>query len=397
MSTISEAQDKITKAKTKLVIKHPFFSIVALGLLFRNAIEDGYPSIKTMATDGRHVWWDAEFVMKWTLNQIMGVIVHEVLHVVFFHCLRRGVRNPMIWNIACDYAVNLIVIDCGFELPPDRLLDEKYRNWTVDAIYDDLIEQMKDDEESGGDQPGGGNGWGQVMEPRNDDGTAMSDAQKTELTEEIKVKVIQAAEAAKSVGKLPLALESLIKAVGKPTVDWKDYIQSWVSGTNPDDYTWKRPSRKMLGLYNMFAPSVQTNGCGVGVLSIDTSGSVSDRELKAYVKEIVGIIEICNPDKLYIMQHDVRVNRVDVYEAGDVFDSLKITHRGGTNIRPSFKKAMEIDEQVDWMICFTDMGINDYPSLAESPDFPVLWAATGPNNAPFGTYLPIKSSVEAVS
>ena len=48
----------------------------------------------------------------------------------------------LIWNIACDYAINLIVIDAGLVLPQDRFFDEKYRNWTVDAIYDDLIKNM---------------------------------------------------------------------------------------------------------------------------------------------------------------------------------------------------------------------------------------------------------------
>ena len=107
------------------------------------------------------------------------------------------------------------------------------------------------------------------MEPKNDDGSPMSEAQKSELTEEIKIKVIQAAEAAKAIGKLPAGLEGLIKAVGKPVVNWREYIQSWVSGKTPDDYTWTRPNRKMLGLYNMIAPTIHLNGSGIGVLSID--------------------------------------------------------------------------------------------------------------------------------
>jgi predicted metal-dependent peptidase len=374
-------------------------------------------SIKTMATDAKHIWWDEVFVDAHSVLEICGVIAHEVLHVVFFHCLRRGTRDPLLWNIACDFAINHIVLDAGLILPKDALFEEKYRNWLVDAIYDDLLENMPkvteiwvipgdgDQEGKEGDQPGGQPGgqpskkplWGIAIEPRNDDGTPMSDAQKSELAEDIKVKVIAAAEAAKSIGKLPKALEGLIKALGKPSVNWKEYIQSWVSGKTPDDYTWKKPNRRMLGLYNMIAPSIQLNGAGVGVLSIDTSGSVSDKELKLFITEIVGVIELCNPDKLYIMQHDTRVNRIDTYEAGDLFDSLKITHRGGTNITPSFKEANKLDEKVDWMICFTDMGINDFPVAKDAPDFPVLWAATGPDIAPFGTYLPLRDALSAAS
>ena len=437
MSLITEGEEKITKAKTKLVLKHPFFSIIALALVFKNASEDGLPQIDTMATDGKHVWWDELFVDSHTVAEIVGVVAHEVLHVVFMHMLRRGNRDPLIWNIACDYAINHIVLDAGLTLPANGLFDDKYRNWLVDAIYDDLIKNRPDlkvnftmgrpdgdksqpgqgqGESQGGqedgDQDGQGGGkpddkkgkgkgstplWGTIMEPRNDDGSAMSDAEKQELQEDIKIKVVQAAQAAKSVGKLPVALEGLIKAVGQPTINWKEYIQSWVSGKVPDDYTWKRMNRRMLGLYNILAPSMQLNGCGVGVISIDTSASVSDKELVRYVTEIVGVVEICNPDKLYIMQHDVAVNRVDVWEQGDDFKEIKITHRGGTKIKPSFKKIHEFDEEINWMICFTDMEILDYPSLKDAPDFPVLWAATGPDKAPFGTYLSLLDPIAAVS
>lgn len=451
MSLLTEGQEKITKAKTKLVLKHPFFSILALSLLFRNATEDGMPIVDTMGTDGRHIWWDEEFVDKCSVLEVVGVIAHEILHVVFMHMLRRGIRDPLIWNIACDYAINHIVIEAGLTLPSDALMEPKYKGWLVDAIYDDLIkkgEELKkrrrlgrpcEEGEPGnrpgnskgpkvpsegkgdqpgnkpsdekGDQPGGSGGgkpqdgkgdgktplWGTVMEPRNDDGTPMSDADKVELQEEIKIKIVQAATAAKSIGKLPVALEGLVKAVGKPTVDWRAYIQDWVSGKTPDNYTWKRPNKKMLGLYNLITPSMQFNGAGIGVISIDTSGSVSNEELVKYVTEVMGVVEICNPEKVYIMQHDVVVHNVDVWEQGDDFSHLKITHRGGTCITPSFKKAAKFDEQINWMICFTDMGINDFPLARNAPDFPVLWAATGPDIAPFGTYISLRDPIGAVS
>lgn len=405
MSLISEGLDKITKAKTRLVIKHPFFSIIALALVFRNAIEDGMPSVDTMATDGKHVWWDENFVAKWSVLQICGVICHEVLHCVFLHCIRRGNRDPLLWNIACDYAINHIVLDAGLPLPPDALYEEKYKDWLVDAIYDDLLKNQPPVTKvwvlgkSGGDQPGQGKKpmWGVVMDPKNDDGTDMSEAEASEFAEDLKVRVLQAAEAAKAIGDLPVALEGLIKAIRKPSVNWKEYIQSWVSGKTPDDYTWQKPNRKMLGLYDMIMPSIKLNGAGVGVLSIDTSGSVSEAELQLYISEIVGIIEICNPDKLFIIQHDAKVNRIDEYESGDTFDGLKITHRGGTRITPTFKAVEKIDDKIDWMICFTDMGINDFPNVSAAPDYPVLWAATGADIAPFGTYLPLRDAVSAAS
>ena len=133
---------------------------------------------------------------------------------------------------------------------------------------------------------------------------------------------------------------------------------------------------------------------GVGILSIDTSGSVSDDELRKYVREIVGVIEMCNPDKLIIIQHDAIIQKIEEWEGGNDFSSLKVKGRGGTCIAPVFRHVEKLDEPIDWMICFTDMGICDYPPAAKAPDFPVLWAATGPMNAPFGTYIPVKDAME---
>jgi predicted metal-dependent peptidase len=432
MSLISEGADKVTKAKTHLILKHPFIAVIALALRFRCADEENVTlPFPTMGTDGKNVWWCAAFVATLTIYETIGVIAHEVFHVVFLHMFRRGNRDPLVWNISADYAINPVVLDMGFQLPADRLFEEKYRNWSVEAIYDDQIKQKKelqkkydlpgnpqgqpgqDNPSQGGQpQPGddageasqgkpgkdGGQGkkplWGTFMEPVKEDGSALASTEKTELVEEIKVRVMQAAEAAKSIGNLPAAFNGLIKAFGRPVIDWHDYIQNWVSGHTPDNYTWRKPARKMLALYDMVAPSVEFNGAGVGVLSIDCSGSVSNEELVKYVTEIVGMIEICKPSKLYIIQHDAIVHRMDVWEQGDEFKELKIDSRGGTRIAPVFKHVTEkIDEEINWMVCFTDMEINDFPLNA--PDYPVLWAATGNGQGhKFGTYLPIKDALE---
>lgn len=434
MSLITEGEEKITKAKTLLVLKHPFFAVTATKMIWRNAGESGLPQITTMATDGRHCWWDEHFVDTLTVHKCCGVCGHETLHVALMHMLRRGNRDPLIWNIACDLAVNPIILDAGMQLPENRLFDAKYANWRVEAIYDDIIKnrpelpphwsipqpsqpgqgqpqppqqgQPSQDNQPGQNDPQSGKQgkgepkplWGSFTEPRNDDGSPMSEAEKTELEEEIKITVLQAAKAAQGIGKLPGALKGLVKAVGKPKVNWQDYIPMWIKGKVPDNYTWKRPNRKMLGLYNMIMPSIEFNGAGFGVLSIDASGSVSDEELRMNAREIIGLIERCKPAKLTIIVHDAKVQTVEEWTEGEDFERLKITGRGGTRIKPVFDYVKtELDDTPDWMICFTDCAINDYPSAKDAPDFPVLWAATGPDNAPFGTYLPIKDALEMAS
>jgi len=401
--------DKMTKAKTRLVIHQPFFSVLALGLTYVET-----EMLPTMATDGKHIYWNPDFVEKLTIEECAGVIAHEVMHVAWLHMLRRGHRDPLLWNLACDYAINPVVLSSGLHLPlgkgytkdnPDYCHDPKYKDWSAYSIYEDLLKNAEKNAKgislngdpkdgSGGPQDGQKPLWGEVMDATGKEGKALSESEKRELEEEIKINVKQAAESAKARGKLPAGMEGLIAAVGKPKIDWKDYIQNWVSGRIPDNYTWVKPNRRMMVNYDIYMPSMQLNGAGIGVLSIDTSGSVSDKELQEYITEIVGVIEICNPEKLYIIQHDAIVQKVDEWNAGDDFSKLHIKGRGGTCIKPSFEKVKEFDETIDWMICFTDMGICDFPSAEQAPEFPVLWAATGPDNAPFGTYIPIRDAMQ---
>jgi predicted metal-dependent peptidase len=416
--------DKVTKAKNLLVFDHPFFSMVALRLEYLECetLPDGR-KCETMATDMKRVFFSKDFVDKLTTEQVAAVIAHETLHVCFLHGIRRGPRDPLLWNIACDYAINLIVKDAGLHLPMNLpgggkpCIDEKYRDWPAAKIYEDLFKdakkvklrlrrngtgqgQEKQDGQGGGNQPQDGEGGddpngevliGEILDATGEDGKPLSDGDRAELEEEVKIAVKQAAENAKAIGKLPGSLAGLVEAVGKPTINWKEYIQTWVSGRIPDNYTWVRPNRKIMANYGIYMPRMQLNGAGVGVLSIDTSGSVSDAELRKYVTEIAGVIEICNPEKLYIIQHDAVIQDIYEWNAGDEFTRLQIKGRGGTCIQPSFKQAEKFDEQIDWMICFTDMEIGDWPKQA--PDFPVLWAATGGDNAPFGTYINLRDNI----
>lgn len=402
--------DKLTQAKAKLVMKHPFFAHIVLRADLVEA------PIETMATDMVRIYYGEKFVQEHSISELTGVLAHEALHIAFMHGLRCGPRNPRVWNWAADYAINPIVLDAGMMLPPGGLHKDEYRNLSAQEIYEDLIKNMTTieiDLDGGSGDGSGKDGtpgdmtgpdgkplWGGVMKARKIDAAGnaqpLSADELSTLESEIKIVVQQAAEAAKSVGKLPGGLEGLIKAIAAPKIDWKDYIQNWIKGITPDNYTWQRPNRTMLANHRVYMPRMQLNGAGTGILSIDTSGSVSDNELIEYINEIVGVIDMVKPDKLIIVQHDAIIQKVDIWEAGQDFRELKIKGRGGTCIMPSFNFAANYEDDVDWMICFTDMGICDYPKGAQVPDFPVLWAATGPNNVDFGTYIPLRDAMDRV-
>ena len=96
----------ITKARARLLVRAPFIGSIALGLAWVNA-----PDIGTMATDGRSVWFNPDWCERHGVEKTMGVIAHEVLHVVNRHHLRRGERDAELWNVAADLLINRLLED----------------------------------------------------------------------------------------------------------------------------------------------------------------------------------------------------------------------------------------------------------------------------------------------
>src|SRR6202007_1599576 len=91
----------ITKARARLLVRAPFIGSISLGLLWGNASD-----IRPMATDGRRIWFNPDWCEGHGVEKTMGVIAHEVFHVVNRHHLRRGERDAKLWNVAADLLIN---------------------------------------------------------------------------------------------------------------------------------------------------------------------------------------------------------------------------------------------------------------------------------------------------
>lgn len=124
------------------------------------------PRYQTMCTNGFNIQYHPDFVLSQSDGAIRFVLCHEILHCVGDHMSRRGNRDPLIWNYACDYAINPIlnveVIGGAFEWPANAdgsrmgLYEEKYEGMKAEDIYDLLVDdqaQQDKAEESFKDDP----------------------------------------------------------------------------------------------------------------------------------------------------------------------------------------------------------------------------------------------------
>jgi len=120
-------------ARTTLVLYHPFFGNLALRLELQ---ED--PNVCAMATNGRQLRYNPIWVEKQHASELEAVFAHEVLHCANGHPWRRDSRDPRDWNRACDYAINPILVDAGLRMPPDVLLDPRFKGLCAEQIYSTL-------------------------------------------------------------------------------------------------------------------------------------------------------------------------------------------------------------------------------------------------------------------
>ena len=367
-----DAKTKITKAKTRLVFKFPFFGSCALGLGFRKT-----DTIPTMATDGKTILWNEDFIDKHTEEEITGVIAHEVLHVVFKHCLRNK-EDISKWNVACDIVINDILLKERFKLPKDGIFGEeyyKYKKWNAERIYNELPSCNMPK-------------WGLFSPTLGDNEEELSDAEKNQIEADLNVKILMAHDMAKKVGKLPGSrIGELINEIRKPQIDWRDVFNRVIGGEQPDNYTWRKCNKKVYYTQKIYMPSVEKYGAGDIIVAIDTSGSVSNKEMEYFLTELNNITENHKPNSVTVIQCDSKIQNIERYETGEIIDSIECKGRGGTDCFPVFEYIEDNQLPCDNFVYLTDLEMYRFP---EPPEYPVLWVTTELELAPFGEITKLK-------
>ena len=361
------ALKKLTVARSQLILGHGFFGMLALRL---KLVERA--SIPTLAVDGRHVFYNPQFVLGLSDSLTRSALAHEVMHCVLEHIGRRAGRHPKKWNQAGDFALNQILQDSGFEIGKGWLLSPVYKDMTADQIYAALPDPPEDGQDAG--EPGGA--LDDVLDGT--PGEAASDAV------DWKVATVQAAQAAKAQGKLPGSLERFVEEITTPQVNWREQLRQFVTQISKDDYSWSRPNRRYLAA-GLYLPSLYSESMGEIVVAIDTSGSIDVATLQAFGAEIKAIAQAVRPSKVHVVYCDAAVNHVDEYGP---YDEMVFTPHGGggTAFEPVAAYVEAHGLKPECLVYLTD----GYGSFPKPPDYPWLWAMTTPVEAPFGTTLRIE-------
>lgn len=405
-------RDKIVIARKTMLELHPFFGTMAMYL---QPIETD--EVETLAVTGdRKLLINRKFVEKASTKNMVFFIAHETMHLVTdTHSRRPLLGDPTIWNYASDIAINYLLLNqehgAGFEVPTDVGMVPLYADFqqywgkSTEAIYYDMIQNaekqgckscsngdsgqdQKDKEEN--DESGNGNpseqsgeNFGASSSQKckhwfDDSGSRCAHEGSSEEEKEVWKRIIQqSAEAAKQAGNCPGFVSDFVTELTQPKKNWKRELQYFVSNFCRQRYDWKVRNKRTAAM-NILTPG-KSPYLPQGVCGIDTSGSMSDDEIRMCVNEHAGILTVAGGEgKLGLFD-------CELYHFGDV-NLQAITNlpvqRGGTDFRPFFERIETDAVNPAYVVLFTDL-CGPWPE--EKPSYPVIICRTGGSKieAPF--------------
>jgi predicted metal-dependent peptidase len=345
--------DKIIVARVGLLLRHPFFGNLAT----RMGIKEADDWLPTAATDGRNIYFNREFFTPLTVKQVEFVIAHEILHAVFDHMGRREGRDPKIFNIACDYAVNgQIVRDRigDYNLPDIKIFHEpKYYGWSAEQVYDEIYEKYDEEQLAALGQM-----LDEHLDPDGEGGNGnqpkYSKEELKKIRDEMREAVMQAAQAAGS-GNVPASIQRMIKELTEPKMNWREILRQQIQSTIKNDYTFMRPNRKGWHMSAILPGTNYEDTIDICV-AIDMSGSIGDEQAKDFLSEIKGIMEEYKDFKIKVWCFDTEIYNEADFDGYtmDTFMDYEPMGGGGTDFMVNWEYMKENQIQPKKFIMFTD-------------------------------------------
>ena len=359
------AREKLITARVGLLLKAPFFGNLATRLVLTNA--DAW--CPTAATEGRNFFYNSEFINRLSLKECEFLFGHEVLHVVYDHMGRRGDREPRLWNIADDYCVNADLIEhkIGDKITKVPILyNNKYQGMSAEEVYDDLyknadkidigklMQQVLDEHLDPEDGDNDGEGDGDGNKEGNNGRPRLSKEERKAIRDEIKEAVLAAAEAA-GAGNVPGNIKRMIKDLTAPVVNWRELLQQQIQSIIKNDFTFARPSRRSWHM-DAILPGMKNAQTIDICVAIDTSGSITSEDLKIFLSEVKGIMDMYDDYKVHVITWDTEVYNPQDFspDSSDDISSYEPGGGGGTDPHCVWEYLKDNDMEPKKLIMFTD-------------------------------------------
>jgi predicted metal-dependent peptidase len=329
---------RLSDARFRLQRTEPFFGSLLMHLDVLATTE-----VPTAATDGDRLFMHPGFAATLNDAELRGVLLHELLHAALDHVGRRRDRDPLRWNVAADIVVNGIVLrSAEAALPKGHLRNTRLEHLEVEEVYrlldgkaplptlvhPDLLPAPADPTD-----------WGQRIA-------------SVRMAMELQ---------GRSPGNHTDAESMVLQHIGHPQLDWRTVLWRHTVRSPADFGAY---DRRMVhaGLYLEDLEPLPTTV----IIAIDTSGSIGDEELAAFMGEVRGILDSYPGIRGELWYADTEL--YGPYDARTELRHPEPKGRGGTSFKPFC--ALLAERPGTPAVYLTD-GHGTFPDAA--PANPLLW------------------------
>ena len=377
-----KSKARVEQQISKLICFQPLFGTVFLFLNKR--IENSIPTmaVGVIRKVDIALFFNSSFVDKMTDSELRAVLKHEALHILLHHISRtqKNEYNPGLFNVAADMVINQNIEG----LPEGGIYPETYglKRGESSDVYYKLLKKKADESGDGILVDENGNEQGDGI----DDHSMWDDFDKEIIEQKARAITRRAMDEQAKQGWSNISgnLIDQIRSANKPKCNWKRELKYFINKLilMGRKSTRKRDNRRTCEIHPYLNPGTRRDYKSKLLLAIDTSGSVSDKELQAFLSEMNGMVEnvlceyICFDTQLY--GNPIPFNKRS--------KSLDIKGRGGTDFHPVIEYVNE--HKYDGLIVFTD----GYAPFPPKPKARVMWVVLGEDNSvnfPYGKRLAI--------
>ena len=246
--------DKLTQAKTRLSLKEPFFSTMLLRFPLKATEEVPVAAVTPRGV----ILYNPKAIDKLSVEEIVFLLCHEVMHVALSHAMRRGDRDHFIFNIACDAVINETLIELGI----GQFLNNGVRmpgaqNRLAEDIYDEIFKKTKFitidlDLIFSGDKTAPGFKGDTISGARRAYGEALDESETREIANRVKLAVAEGITKEKMSGmgnRRGAFLEKLETWVLTEKLPWYQLLGRFMNKFVSQNESWRRPNKRFSDVY----------------------------------------------------------------------------------------------------------------------------------------------------
>lgn len=321
-------------------------------------------------TDCKAIYINAPYAKENKLNKehIKFLIAHEVFHILTLSLSRREDRDPYLWNIATDLAINQLLIedeevikgkDIGLFIETGYY-EKEFRNMSAEEIYN----RIKNDPEY----------KNRASSFNLDSHLDLDDPKIQEDMREAILRANSIIDQFSVQGKLSDGLKRLIDSIPKVKEDWRPILSKYIKSFKKAESTWKRPNKRYLANKFYLPTRYDTPKLNVAV-GIDTSGSISMEALSKFFGHLTKVMKSFKSFEIQLFcwsteahKETYRILNEKNYKSFNPVDQNYIKSFGGTIVQSAFDYVKDLKKKPDIFILFSDgefeNEIKDFPNIS---------------------------------